>query len=147
MIQYSRSIVYISGGIKMKKLVVFAILVCVAAFAFASDFTVQSVNGSVMRESGTQRVAVRAGEVLNESVVIHTGIGASLVLVDAGGRTVNVPSARNGTVAELSRASSGVRISGNVTQVDTGNRVATGNFVTGSARASDAAGEDDIAAE
>jgi hypothetical protein len=131
----------------MKKILIFAALCMVAAFAFASDFTVQSVTGSVMRESGNQRVAVRTGDVLNESVVIQTGIGASLVLVDANRRTINVPAARNGKITDLLSTQSGVRITGNVTRVDTGQRVAAGNIVTGSARASDAAEGDDIAAE
>jgi len=132
----------------MKKVLFFAILVCaVTAFSFA-DFTVQSVTGNVMRESGSQRVAVSAGDVLANEIVIHTGVGAALVLTDSTGRTINVPAARNGTVADLARAASGVRIGGNVSLTDTTavTRTTTGAG-TASARASDAASADDIAAE
>lgn len=133
----------------MKKLLIFAILLCaIAVFAFADSFTVQTVTGRVERESGSQRVTVASGETLNSDVIIHTSVGASLVLRDANGRNITIPAARNGTVADLVRASSGVRIGGNISQTDTSavNRVTT-QTGTASARASDAAGEDDIAAE
>jgi len=137
------------GGILMKKILILTVLVCViTAFAFADNFTVQSVTGRVERVSGNQRVAVTVGETLNSNIVIHTSVGASLVLRDANGATITVPAARNGTVAELTRASSGVRIGGNVarTDTDTVSRT-TAQAGTASARASDAAGDDDIAAE
>jgi len=131
----------------MKKIVIFAILACVlTAFAFASDFTVQTVTGSVEREAGNQRVAVKAGEALASDAVIHTGKGASLVVRAANGRVITVPAEQNGTLADLTRP--GVRIGGNVSQTNTdvATRTTTG-AATASARASDAAGDDDIAAE
>ena len=130
----------------MKKLVIFAILLCVvAAFAFA-DFTVTSVNGNVVRVSGSQNIAVKVGDILASDVVINAPEGASLVLRQANGRTVTVTGARNGTLAELTRVA--VNITGNVsrTNTDAVNRQTTGT-ATASARASDAAGDDDIAAE
>jgi len=132
----------------MRNLLVFAIIFCVVtAVAFASDFTVQTVTGSVERVAGNQRVAVKAGDALNSDTVIHTGQGASVVLRAANGRTITVPAAQNGTVADLTRP--GVRIGGNVSQTNTDavNRTAAGGSGTASARASDAAGGDDIAAE
>ena len=131
----------------MKRFVILAVLlVVVAAFAFAQNFTVTSVNGSVERVSGNQRIAVRVGDTLAADTVINTGNGASLELRAASGRTITVAEARNGTVAELTRG--GVSVTGNVsrTNTDAVNRQTAGN-ATASARASDAAGDDDIAAE
>jgi hypothetical protein len=132
----------------MKKLLWCAIFVCaVTVFSFAQDYTVQSVSGRVQREANGARVDVRAGDALTAETVIHTGIGASLILSE-GGRTLTIPAARDGTVAQLSSATTGVRISGNVSRVDTGavSRT-TGQVSTASARASDAAQDEDIAAE
>ena len=131
----------------MKKFGFLVALICVlAAFAFAESFTVQSVTGRVERESGSQKVAVKAGDTLDGETVIHTGVGASVVLKDAGDKTVTVPAARNGKVAELAKA--GVRIGGSVARTDTGavSRT-TAQVGTASARASDAAGDDEIASE
>jgi len=132
----------------MRKLVVFAVIFCVvSAVAFASDFTVQSVTGTVEREAGGQRVAVKAGETLSAGTVIHTGANSQVVVRAANGRTITVPAAQNGTLADLTRP--GVRIGGNVSQTNTDavNRTTAGGSATASARASDAAGDDDIAAE
>jgi hypothetical protein len=134
----------------MKKIIVLAVLACViTAFAFASErFTVQDVSGRVERDSGGQRVAVKAGETLDGETVIYTSVGASVVLKSADGKTVTVPAARNGKVADLSKAASGVRIGGNVAKTDTGTvSRTTAQTGTASARASDQAGGDDIAAE
>jgi len=131
----------------MKRFVILAVLLGVfVAFAFAQDFTVTSVSGSVDRVSGTQRVAVKVGDTLAADTVINTGNGASLGLRAASGRAITVAESRNGTLAELTRG--GVSVSGNVsrTNTDAVNRQTAGN-ATASARASDAAGDDDIAAE
>ncbi|MDR0313780.1 MAG: hypothetical protein LBI14_09290 [Treponema sp.] len=132
----------------MKKLFLFVVLVCVMAVsAFAQTYTVQSVSGRVQREANGVRVDVKVGDILTAQTIIHTGIGAVLTLND-GSRTLTVPAARSGTVADLSVAASGVRISGNVSQVDTNavNRT-TGQVSTASARASSAAQDEDISAE
>jgi hypothetical protein len=132
----------------MKRTLLFAILVCVVtAFTYAQSYTVQSVSGRVQQEANGVRVDVKAGDTLNADTIVHTGIGASLVLTD-GGKTLTVPAAKSGTVTELSVAASGVRISGNVSLVNT-NAVTrtTGQVSTASARASDAAQGEDIAAE
>ena len=134
----------------MKKIVILAVLVCVVSvFVFAAEnFTVQNVTGRVERDSGGQRAAVKAGDILDGEAVIYTGIGASVVLKDSGDKTFTVPAARSGKVTELARAASGVRVSGSVVRTDTGavSRT-TAQVSTASARASDAAKEENIAEE
>ena len=132
----------------MKKFLVLSVLLCVMTVCvFAQSYTVQSVSGRVQRESGGNRLDVNAGDTLSADTVIHTGIGASLVLKD-GDRTFTVPAARNGRVSELATAAAGVRIGGNIATTDTSavSRT-TGQTSTASARASDAAQDEDIAAE
>jgi len=132
----------------MKKIVVLLVMICIlAGSVFAQSYSVQSVTGRVQREAGNNRVDVTAGDTLTADTVVHTGVGASLVLRE-GDRTLTIPAARNGRVGELVSASSGVRISGNVARVDTGaiGRT-TAQVATASARAADAAADDDIAAE
>jgi len=136
----------------MKKavfVIVIALAVTSAVFAQnAQSYTVQSVAGRVQMEAGNNRVEVAVGDVLSADTVIHTGIGASLVLI-SGDRTVSVPAAQNGKkIADLVTSGSGIRISGNVAVIDTGavNRN-VGQVSTASARASDAAADLDIAAE
>jgi hypothetical protein len=131
----------------MKKIVLLAIMaLAMTAAAFAQNYTVQNVTGRVQQERGNNRVDVNAGDTLTAETIIHTGIGASLVLKE-GDRTLIVPAASNGRVSELA-ASSGVRISGNIARTDTGavSRT-TVQASTASARASDAARDEDIAAE
>lgn len=133
----------------MKKIVVLVFLVCVlAGFAFAQNYTVQSVTGRVERDSGNQRVTVNPGETLNGETIIHTGIGASVVLKDEGGKTFTVAAAQNGKIADLAKAAAGVRIGGNVSRTDTDavGRT-TAQVGTASARASDQAAEEEIANE
>jgi len=132
----------------MKKIIVFLILAfIVVAFAFGQNYTVQNVSGRVEREAAGQRVAVKAGDSLSADTVVYTSIGASLVLLQ-GEKTCTVPSARNGKVADLVVAATGIRIGGNVARTETGavSRT-TGQVSTASARASDAARDVDVAAE
>jgi len=133
----------------MKKIIVLAILVCaVSVFVFAEDFAVQTVTGRVERESGNKKVAVIAGDTIDGEAVIHTGVGASLVLRDKDGKSFTINAAKNGKVAELTKAAAGIRIGGNVTRTDTTTVGRTTTQVgTASARASDQAADDDIAAE
>ena len=131
----------------MKRIAAFWAMFCAMAVgAFAQNYTVQSVSGRVQKESGNNRVDVQVGETLNGQMIIHTGVGASLVLKE-GEKTFTVPAAKNGKVAELATAA-GVRIGGNVARTDTGavSRT-TGQTSTASARASDAAQDENIAAE
>jgi hypothetical protein len=127
-------------------------LICVmaAAFAgaaFAQSFTVQSVSGRVERETGGRWEAVTAGDTLTGETVIRTGIGAALTLA-SGGRTVSVGAVRTGQLAALAGSSGAIRIDGRVAQTGTGEvRRNTGRVSTASARAGDAAAEEDIAAE
>lgn len=131
----------------MKKLIVFLMLACLlTTFAFTAErFTVQSVKGTVEKVSGG---AIKAGDALDGQTVIRTGVGASVVLMDADGKSITVPAARNGKVSDLAKAAVGVRIGGNVVRTDTDavSRT-TGQVGTASARASDQAGGEDIAAE
>jgi hypothetical protein len=131
----------------MRRLFLIAIFACVAVAVFAQSYTVESVTGRVQRDANGTRVDVAVGETLTAETVIYTGIGAALTLSESG-KTLTVPAAKNGKVADLITADSGVRITGNVTQVNTDavSRT-TGQVSTASARASDAAKGEDMAAE
>jgi len=124
-----------------------AMLCAMTVCVFAQSYTVQSVTGRVQQEKGGDRVELKAGDTLSGDTVVHTGVGASLVLKE-GDKTFTVTAARSGKVAELTAAAPGVRISGNVAKTDTGavSRT-TAQASTASARASEAAQDEDIAAE
>jgi hypothetical protein len=131
----------------MKRIIfLMVIALAVTVSVAAQSYTVQSVSGRVQREAGNNRIDIVVGDVLPSSTVIHTGIGSSMVLTE-GERTYNVLAAQNGRVADLVTRSSNIRVSGNVTVVDTSTGRRTGQISTASARASDAAADDDIAAE
>ena len=137
----------------MKRFVFLALIaIAVAAAVFpqqtaAHNYTVQEVKGRVEREAGSQRVAVKAGDTLTAEAVIHTGVASSLVL-RSGDRSFTIQAVRSGKVSELTAAASGIRIGGNITRVDTSQADrTTGQVSTASARASDAAEDEDIAAE
>jgi hypothetical protein len=134
---------------KMKKmLLVLIALTAIGGAVFGQSFTVQNVSGRVERETGGGWEAVKAGEALEGSTVIRTGIGARLVLV-SGEKTFSVGAVQTGQLASLAGGSTaGIRIDGRVSQTDT-SAVSrnTGRINTASARASDAAEEEDIAAE
>jgi len=132
----------------MKRIFILFALMCVMAVCvFAQSYTVQSVTGRVQQEKGGSRVELKVGDIITADTVIHTGVGASAVLKD-GDKTLNVSAARSGKVSEVASASPSVRITGNVAKTDTGavNRT-TAQASTASARASEAAQGDDIAAE
>ena len=127
----------------------FLVLIALAvnATVFSQNYTVQEVTGRVERESGSQKVVVKAGDTLTSNTVIYTGIASSLVLND-GVKSFTIQAARSGKVSELINAASGIRIGGNITRVDTAEASRTTTQVsTASARASDAAADEDIAAE
>ncbi|MDR0708553.1 MAG: hypothetical protein LBF77_00630 [Spirochaetaceae bacterium] len=131
-----------------KMLLVLIVFMAASAAVFAQSFTVQNVSGRVEREtSGGKWEAVNVGDTLTNDSVIRTGIGARLVLASEG-RTFSVGAVQTGTVASLAGSGAGIRIEGRVAQTDTGvvSRT-TGRVSTASARAGDAAAEDDIAAE
>jgi len=133
----------------MKKvLMVLVIALAVTAVVSAQSFTVQSVSGRVQREASNRMVNIATGDTLSADTVIHTGIGATLILKE-GDKTFTVPAGQNGKkVSELIGSGSGIRIGGNVTQSHTGtiNRNVA-QVSTASARASDAAADDDVSAE
>jgi len=134
--------------VSMKKIVFFVFMVCaISVCVFAQNYSVQSVTGRVQQEKGGSRVDVKTGDTLTAETIIHTGVGASLILKE-GDKTFTVAAARNGKVSELAAASSGVRISGNVAKTDTSavSRI-TAQTSTASARASEAAQYEEIAAE
>jgi hypothetical protein len=115
--------------------------------AAAQSFTVQNVSGRVERETAGRWETVKAGDALTGETTIRTGIGAALTLVSEG-RTFSVGAVQTGRLASLTGSAAGIRIEGRVIQTDTGavSRT-TGRIGTASARASDAAMEEDIAAE
>jgi hypothetical protein len=132
----------------MKKLLlVLIIAAAVGGAAFGQSFTVQSVSGRGEREKGGGWEAVKAGDALTGDAVIRTGIGARLLLASEG-RTFSVGAVRTGPLSTLAGSGSGIRIDGRVAQTDTGELSRnTGRISTASARAGDAAAEEDIAAE
>ena len=133
----------------MKKIVVILIVfMAISGAVFGQSFTVQSVSGRVERDTGGDKwVAVEAGDTLTGEAVIRSGIGARLVLA-SDGRTFSVGAVQTGTIASLAGSGTGIRIEGRVAQTDTGEvSRTTGRVSTASARASDAAKEEDIAAE
>jgi len=132
----------------MKKILFFAVLMfALTVCVFAQSYTVQSVTGRVQLEKNGSRVDVKVGDTLSGDAVIYTGIGASVVLKE-GDKTFTIKAARNGKVSELAVTASSVSISGNVAKTDTGAVTrTTAQASTASARASDAAQEEDIAAE
>jgi hypothetical protein len=130
-----------------KMLLAVIVLMAIGSAAFGQSFTVQSVSGRVERETGGVWEAVKAGDTLTGEAVIRTRIGARLTLA-SDGRTFSVGAVQTGTIAFLAGNSGSIRIDGRVAQTNTGavSRT-TGRISTASARAGDAATEEDIAAE
>jgi hypothetical protein len=132
----------------MKRIVILFAFMCVMAVCvFAESYTVQSVTGRVQQEKGGSRVELKVGDTITADTIIHTGVGASVVL-KTGDKTLNVTAAKSGKVSEVASAPSSVQIKGSVAKTDTGavNRT-TAQASTASARASEAAQGEDIAAE
>ena len=132
----------------MKRMVILAVCMCVlTGFVFAQNYVVESVSGRVQRVEGNSRVNIAVGDTLTADTVINTGVGASVVL-KSGNNTFTVPASRNGKVSELISSTSRVRIRGNVSRTDT-DAVSSNvtQVTTASARASDAAEDEDLAAE
>jgi len=131
----------------MKKITVLLVLLfAMAVCAFAQTYTVQMVTGRVQQEKGGNRIDVKIGDTITADTVVYTGVGASLVIKE-GEKTFTISAAKSGKVSELASAS-GVKISGNIAKTDTAavNRT-TAQASTASARASEAATDNDIAAE
>jgi len=131
----------------MKKItVLLVLLLAMTVSVFAQTYVVQSVTGRVQQEKGNSRIDVKVGDTLTAETIIYTGVGASLVIKE-GEKTFTITAAKSGKISELA-STSGVKISGNIAKTDTStvNRT-TAQASTASARASDAAGDNDIAAE
>jgi len=124
----------------MKKIVLLMIMACaMTVCVFAQSYTVHEVTGRVQQEKGNNRMDINVGDTLSADTVIHTGVGASLTLKDKDNKIFTVAAARDGKVSELATASSGVRIKGSITKMDTGAvSRATAQASTASARASEA---------
>jgi hypothetical protein len=132
----------------MKRIMIlFALMCIVAVCVFAESYTVQSVTGRVQQEKGGSRVELKVGDTLTADTVIHTGVGASVVL-KTGDKTLSVSAAQSGKVSAVASAAPAVSIKGSVAKTDTGavNRT-TAQASTASARASEAAQGDDVSAE
>jgi hypothetical protein len=130
----------------MKKVLMVLFLMAVfAAAVFGQNYTVQGINGRVEREvSAGKWVAVKTGETLTAETVIKTGIGATLTL-KSGEQTLSIGAAKNGKIAGLVSESGGIRIGGQVGQTDTSTVTRnTGRVSTASARAGDAAAEEQL---
>jgi hypothetical protein len=139
--------IFIGRSKEMKKLLLVLIIAAAGGAAFGQSFTVQSVSGRVEREAGGRWAAVQAGDALAGDAVIRTGIGARMTLASEG-RTFSVGAVQTGPLAALAGSGPGIRIDGRVAQTDTGELSRnTGRISTASARAGDAATEEDIAAE
>ena len=130
----------------MKKIVL-AVLITgvITVTAFAQNYTVEKVTGRVQREVGSARTDVKNGETLAQDTVIFTAIGAALILND-GDKSVTVPAARSGKVAELTAAGVQTRINGNIARTNGVSRT-TSQILAASARASEFAQEENIAFE
>ena len=135
----------------MKKLLLAAFIILMTAGAvFAQTYTVERITGLVQKETavsggGSTRVNLKVGDNLTANTIIHTAAEAVLVL-KFGERLITIPASRSGRVSELS--ASGLRVTGNVTRVDTTAVERTGGqTTTASARAADAANDPDIAEE
>ena len=129
----------------MKRIFILLVLISVLASSlFAQSYTVQNVTGRVQRESGGNKIDVRAGDTLTADTVVHTGVGAFLVLGE-GDKTFTIPATRSGRIGELITAAAGVRVGGSVNRVDTSavSRT-TGQVSVASARAADVAIDKDI---
>jgi len=131
----------------MKKTIfLLVLLLAMAVCAFTQTYTVQTVTGRVQQEKGGSRIDVKIGDTITAETVVYTGVGASLVIKE-GDKTFTISAAKSGKVSELATAG-GVKISGNIAKTDTTtvNRT-TAQASTASARASEAAAGNDIAAE
>lgn len=132
----------------MKKLVLLMVTgLALAGAAFGQSYTVQSLTGRVEAEVGGQWKALKAGDTLEADAVIRTGVNAAVTL-KSGEQTFNIGAVQKGAVSALAVSAAGIRIEGKVSQTDTGAASRTsGRVSTASARASNAAAEEDIAAE
>jgi len=132
----------------MKKCILMLVIaIAVTAAVSAQSYTVQEVTGRVQRVDGNARINVAVGDVISADTVIHTGARSSITL-KSGDNSFTVPASKSGVVSELLAAPARGRARGNVARVETDAAVRTGGqATTASARASDAAQDDDIAAE
>ncbi|MDR2477781.1 MAG: hypothetical protein LBD48_00555 [Treponema sp.] len=133
----------------MKKTLLMVIIgLALAGTAFAQSYAVQNCTGRIEREvSGGKWEALKTGDILTADMTIRTGVNSSLVL-KSGEQTFVIGAVQTGKVSVLAGNTVSIRIEGKVSQTDTGS-VSRSNIRVGtaSARAGDAANEEDIAAE
>ena len=125
----------------MKKMMIFAILVCVvAAFAFAGEnFTVQEVKGKVQRDVNSQKVLVKQGDTLDSESFVYVNGVASVVVKNSEGKIFTIK--KTGKIADVLKIAAGT-LDGTVANVDTNavSRTVT-QSETSSARSSEQAGD------
>lgn len=133
----------------MKKYLIL-ILISMMAVPLFAQYTATDVRGRVELETSPNIwQIVSNGDNLTGACVIRTGLGASVVFEDPEGVAHVILSNRVGMIVDLIHDNQRIRLNvGNITRVDTApsGRV-TRAIPTASARASDAAGDLDIAEE
>jgi hypothetical protein len=136
---------------KMTKAILVLALVALTAAVFGQqNFTVEEVKGRAEKMiSAGKWESIAAGDTLGPDDTVRTAVGASLT-VKYGGKSYVIGSARNDLLAKLTTDQGGgrIRIGGKVATTDTGEAERNTTRVgTASARASEAAGDRDTAAE
>ncbi len=107
-----------------------------ASFAFAEDFTVKAVKGSVKAGSDV----VKAGQTLQSDTKLTAGLNSSLTVVGENGQTIVIKGKSTGTVANLvAKASGGLRKGSlNTTTIAGNTKGGSSGVATASSRASEA---------
>jgi hypothetical protein len=133
-------------GFNMKRVGLMIFIALAVTVAASAQYVVQEVTGRVERDAGGGRwTAVSVGDTLRADAVIRTVIGANLT-VKNGDEVFTVGPMKNGALSELVKGGSSIQIQGRVSQTDTSSGGRTsGRISTASARASDAAGDIEIA--
>jgi len=134
-----------------KAILVMALLALAAGAVFAQQkFTVEAVTGRAEKLAGAGKwESVAVGETLGPDDTVRTAVGASLT-VKYGSKSYVIGSAQNGVLAKITteQNTGRIRIGGKVATTDTAEAErSTTRVGTASARASEAAGDRDTAAE
>jgi len=99
----------------MKKLFVLLAAFLMAASVFAAgSVTVKTVKGTVTYETAPgKKKTVKAGQVLDGSAKVSTGVGSKLVVVKEDGTEATIKASKSGLISELvedsSAAATGLR--------------------------------------
>jgi hypothetical protein len=128
-----------------KFILILVIALAVTMAVSAQNYTVQEISGRVEREAGSGKwEAVQVGETLKADTVIRTVIGSNLTLKN-GDDVLVVGPMKTGKLSEVAGSGSVIQV-GRVSSTNTSaaNRE-VGRISTASSRASDAAGDIDLA--